>query len=840
MEVSCTHCSLPVPRGLIEEGANEQFCCAGCRTVYETLQGAGLQRFYELSEQTNDAPPRQASTSGRGFTEFDHEDFLARYVDSNEEGFSQATLYLEGVHCAACVWLVEKLPTIVPGVLEARLDIGRAIVTLSWRTDQVALSVIARTLDRLGYPPHPLQDGEEQQQRRKEARAALLRIGVAGALAGNVMGIAFALYGGYLQGMEQNLRDFFRWSAMLLTLVSLLWPGRVFFRGAWASLRTRTPHMDLPIAIGIGAGFFGGAWHTITGTGEVYFESVAVLVFLLLVGRHVQSKQQRRAYEAMELLHALTPGTARRNTGSGFEEVPILSLQKGDQVEVRGAETAPADGTVVEGESSFDMAVLSGETRPIAVQQGGRVFAGTLNLGARVVLEVDSTGADSRVGRLLQLVEQHAKRPAAIVRVADRISGVFTVVVLLLAAITGLWWSQSGPDQALENAIALLIVACPCALGLATPLAVVAAVGRAARSGILVKGGDALERLASPGILVLDKTGTLTQGAVSVVQWHGESKLQAAVAALEEHASHPFAGALVEFGQSQAAALESAAVAEPQSSYTTSISTASGAALTHPIQVEDVEAIPGKGVRGKVNGQLLCIGAPAWIAEQGADLPPEWITQVLDRALSPVAILQTDSRGQITAIAMAGIGDAIQPDAPRVVAELQEVGWQLQIMSGDHPQVVAAVAAKLGMEKEHSHGGLSPEQKLAAIEELRAQQSQASHSLPVLMVGDGWNDAAALAAADVGIAVHGSAEASLAAADVFLSAPGLGGVAGLLEGAKRTVRVIRRNLAVSLAYNGIGVALAMTGVLNPLLAAVLMPVSSLTVVSVAWRSRTFT
>lgn len=838
MDVSCTHCSLPVPRGLLEEGAEEQFCCAGCRTVYETLKGAGLQRFYELAEQSDDGPARAASTSGRGFTEFDHEDFLATYVQE-EESVSRVTLYLEGVHCAACVWLVEKLPKVVPGVLEARLDMGRAIVTVVWRSESVKLSVIARTLDRLGYPPHPLKSGEEQQQRKKEARTALLRIGVAGALAGNVMGIAFALYGGYLQGMDTELRDFFRWSALLLTLVSLLWPGRTFFRGAWAAIRTRTPHMDLPIALGIGAGFLGGAWHTITGTGEVYFESVAILVFLLLVGRHFQSKQQRKAYEAMELLHALTPGTARRDTGSCFEEVPILSLQQGDRVEVRGAETAPADGTVIEGSSSFDMAVLSGETKPVIVDIGKRVFAGTLNLGARVVLEVDSTGADSRVGRLLQLVEQHAKRPAAIVRVADRLSGVFTVVVLLLAAVTAVWWGVHDPDVALENAIALLIVACPCALGLATPLAVVAAVGRAARAGILVKGGDALERLASPGILVLDKTGTLTQGAVSVVQWHGAKSLQPLVAALELHASHPFAGALVEYGSGKGATATASSTSAATTNPATATSPASSASLA-AFAVDEVQATPGKGVCGMVNGQRLCVGAPAWIAEQGAALPDEWLAQVVDRALSPVAVVQFDSQGVVVAQAMAGIGDALQADAPRVIAELQQAGWDLRVMSGDHPQVVAAVAEKLGLDPQRCQGGLSPEHKLSAIEQLRAEQSTQPRPLPVLMVGDGWNDAAALAAADVGIAVHGSAEASLAAADVFLSTPGLGGVAGLLKGAKRTVHVIHRNLAVSLAYNAVGVALAMTGVLNPLLAAVLMPVSSLTVVSVAWRSRTFT
>lgn len=816
VEVPCTHCSLPVPRGLIAEGANEQFCCAGCRTVYETLQGAGLQRFYALAAQSDSSAARPASTSGRGFSEFDHPNFRASYVQE-QEGVGHITLYLEGVHCAACVWLVEKLPTLVPGVLEARLDIGRAIVTLAWRTQQVELSVIARTLDRLGYPPHPVKSGEVQERRKQEARTAFLRIGVAGALAGNVMGIAFALYGGYLQGMETDLRDFFRWSALLLTLVSLVWPGRVFFRGAWAALRTRTPHMDLPIAIGIGAGFLGGAWHTITGTGEVYFESVAILVFLLLVGRHVQAKQQRRAYEAMELLHALTPGTARRATGQGFEEVPILSLQKGDHVEVRGAETAPADGTVVEGMSSFDMAVLSGETRPAPVQPGALVFAGTLNLGARVVVEVQRTGADSRVGRLLQLVEQHAKRPAALVRVADRMAGVFTLVVLLLAAITALYWSMMDADVALENAIALLIVACPCALGLATPLAVVAAVGRAARAGILIKGGDALERLAAAGVLVLDKTGTLTQGAVSVVQWHGEKALQSLVAALEAHASHPFAGALVAFGNHQ-----------------------EGSADLTVETVEDVQAFPGKGVSGVVAGKRIHVGAPSWMVALGYDLPAAWLPLILERALSPVAVVQCDANGLVLAAAMAGIGDALQPDAPRVIAALQQAGWDLRVMSGDHPQVVAAVASRLGLEPRDCHGGLSPEQKLAAIEQLRAAEACRTKSRPVLMVGDGWNDAAALAAADVGIAVHGSAEASLAAADVFLANPGLGGVAGLLEGAKRTVHVIHRNLAISLAYNAVGVALAMTGVLNPLLAAVLMPVSSLTVVSVAWRSRTFT
>ncbi|MGB0953624.1 MAG: heavy metal translocating P-type ATPase metal-binding domain-containing protein, partial [Planctomycetota bacterium] len=309
--VRCAHCSLPVPPGLYEEEAEHQFCCAGCRIVFETLQSHGLQRYYDLVEADEDGDARPATTSGRGFREFDHEDFAERYVESNE-GESRITFYLEGVHCAACVWLVEKLPSILSGLKESRLDLGRSLVQLRWNPELISLSQIAVALDRLGYPPHPVVEGEEQLRRRAESRSALMRIAVAGALAGNVMAIAFALYGGFLSGMDDLYRNFFRWTALVLTFGALAWPGRVFFRGAYASLVTRTPNMDLPIALGIGAGFLGGSWNTITGEGEVYFESVAVLVFFLLCGRFVQQKQQRRAYESLELMHALTPGAAIR------------------------------------------------------------------------------------------------------------------------------------------------------------------------------------------------------------------------------------------------------------------------------------------------------------------------------------------------------------------------------------------------------------------------------------------------------------------------------------------------------------------------------------------------
>jgi len=373
----------------------------------------------------------------------------------------------------------------------------------------------------------------------------------------------------------------------------------------------------------------------------------------------------------------------------------------------------------------------------------------------------------------------------------------------LAACGAAFWWGHGGVDP-IEVAVSLLIVACPCALGLATPLAVVAAVGQAARQGFLIQGGDALERLAHPGRMLLDKTGTLTAARFERLSWSGSEALAQAVAAVEASSTHPIATAL------------RAAVGE-------------GARF----DVQQTELLAGKGLRALVDGRPLLVGSPDFLAAGGHPLPPQELAAALSLGATPIgAWWQGEGMG------VAALGDPLQPDAVAAVATLQAQGWQLEILSGDHPEVVAAVGRALGLAPDVCRGGLSPEAKLDAVREAVAQAPREALQ-PVVMVGDGWNDAAALAAADVGIAVHGSAEASLAAADIFVARPGVGRLVSLTEGAQRTLAIIRRNLAVSLAYNALGVSLAMAGVLNPLLAAVLMPVSSLTVVSLAWRGRSF-
>ena len=428
------------------------------------------------------------------------------------------------------------------------------------------------------------------------------------------------------------------------------------------------------------------------------------------------------------------------------------------------------------------------------------MHAGTVNVGAPLVVTALRTGGATRLGRLLDAVRTAAARKAPSVQLADALVGSFVAVVLTLAAATAGLWLWLDPGRALDHTVALLVVTCPCALGLATPLAVAAAMGRAARRGLLIKGGDALEAFARPGLLLFDKTGTLTEGRLDVVLWHGAADARELVAAAEEGASHPTAQALLR-----------AAGAGPALAATA------------------VQHVPGAGVRAVVAGQDVVVGAPAFVAEHACATPEAiaWIADVVARGLTPVVVAVD---GQI--VAVVGLGDRLRSDARASLDILRAAGWRLGILSGDHPTVVAGIAHQLGLDPTLCRGGATPEAKLAAIERLRATG-------PVVMVGDGANDAAALAAATVGIAVHGGAEASLRAADAFTTRPGVAPVVELLAGARRTLAVVRWNIGFALVWNVVGAALAMAGLLHPIVAAVLMPIGSFAVVARSYRTRTF-
>ncbi|MCP3903915.1 MAG: heavy metal translocating P-type ATPase [Planctomycetes bacterium] len=798
-ETACAHCGLPVPPAFVE-GPEPWFCCQGCRAVYRAIHECGLSRYYEIAQAEGPAEPAQPSAAG--YDAWDDPAFQTSCVTDLPDGRRAIELYLQGVHCTACVWLVERLPRVVPGVIEARLDFRRQVARVTWDPQRANLSRIAGRLDSLGYPPHPDRGAARQEMRRRENRRHLVRIGVAGACAGNVMLIAFALYGGMMSGMDPKLHALFRGASLLLTLIALAWPGRTFFVGAISSIRTRVLHMDVPVAIALAAGCAWGAVNTFRGTGEVYFESLTAVVFLLLVGRWLQDRHRRSALDAVELLFSLTPAIARRLDDDGTpEDVPVERLEIGDRVEVRAGDTTPVDGVVLEGRSVFDRSVLTGESLPVVLAPGDGVHAGVTNMGSAVVVEVRATGAETRVGRLMAMVERFARDRPPIIRLADRVAHWFVGIVLALAAFTAVLWWRLDPELAVEHAIALLIVTCPCALGMATPLAVVAGIGRAAQAGMLIKGGETIERLATPGLVLLDKTGTITRGRVRVVTWEGDDDVRPLVAAIEVGVAHPVAAALVE--------------------------AAEGRAIPEATDAKHL----GDGARGLVEGRAVAVGSTRFVERHGIETPPwarDAIRACLDEGHSPV-LASVDGRVRV----VAGLGDPVHPDAREAIERLRRLGCSVGVVSGDHPEIVDAVARRVGIDDGACEGGASPERKAEIV---RANQRRGER---VIMVGDGVNDAAALSIANVGIAVHGGAEVALASSDAFVRHPGLGPVVDLLHGSRLVARVIRRNLAVSLGYNVVTASLAMAGLINPLVAAVLMPISSLTVVVLSYRSRTF-
>jgi Cu2+-exporting ATPase len=790
----CAHCGLPIPGAPGQRGEEPLFCCNACETAYSIIHGAGLAAYYK--ERGLDAPRERARGTGKSYAEYDDPRFRERHVQVATSG-AKLELFVEGIHCSSCVWLLEHLPRVVPGVRAACVDLGRAALSIDFDPALVLPSRIAQGVDSLGYRPHPSSSARRDGERQRE-RQLLLRLGIAGALAGNVMLMALALYSG--ADTESEYAALFRWGSLALTLPAVFFCGLPFLRGGLASLRTRAPHMDLPISIGILAGFARSAWNTLSGRGEVYFDTIAVLIFLLLVGRWLQHRHGHWATRTLDLLSALAPATATRVDGNALREVPADALAPNDIVEIAAGARIPVDGVVILGSSSVDSSWLTGESLPEEVALGARVYAGTNNLSGALRVRVEVRAGATRLAQLQKgMVDAQARR-APIVRLADRISGYFVLVVLGLSALTLLTWWFLDPARAIDNAVALLVVTCPCALGMATPLAVSVALGRAARAGILFKGGEFLEALARPGLIAFDKTGTLTEGKLVLAAFVGDESVKPLMLAAEKHSPHPIARALV-----------AAFRGVPE------------------LAAEEVSEQTGAGVVARIGGQEVRVGSETLVSQAGATSPAWWRSELEAQAALGRPAVACSVEGTVRAVA--AFHDPLRGDARVSLDELRSYGYQAAILSGDRPLVVRGIARELGP-LVAAEGALNPEQKLAFVERARERT-------PVVMVGDGVNDAAAMSAADVALAVHGGAEASLLAAHAFTTQPGVAKVTEAVTGARRTLAAIRRGIAFSLVYNVAGVALCMAGLISPLLAAVLMPLSSLTVLTNALHARTF-
>lgn len=808
--VPCAHCGLPSPPPVRDD--EPAFCCNGCLGAYQLIHGWGLEDYYALRDRltsagtsAEDLSLNRLSTAGDNpFEELDHTELLGlsapRAVGG---GLVASSCSVRGLHCGACAWLIERSVPLVPGWHSARVRMNDHSVELIYDPAKTRLSEIAKWMARLGYRVAPLVANAQAEAAVAENRRLLVRIAIAAFCATNAMWIAVALYAGHFSGISVGHANLFRLFGSALGAAAVFGPGSLFIRGALAAIWTRTPHMDLPLALALVVGAVAGIIGAFTGHGEVFFDSITMLVFLLLVGRWVQFRQQRRAAESVHLLMQVAPRTAQIVGPDGsLRKIAVADLVIGDLIRVGAGQGIPADGCVVAGETAVDRSLLTGESVPVDISVGDSVEAGTANLQSPIDIRVSAAGVQSRVGRLMQLVEDAAANKAPVVQLADRVGGWFVVVVIFLAFITAAVWWPSGSTIAVTHSVALLIVACPCALALATPLALAVGIGRAARQKIFVRGGDCFERLATPGTVWFDKTGTLTKGELSVSQWPGDRYELGLVAGIERGSAHPVAKGLVAHADDLG---------------------------VEKFDASEIDQQTGGGISGMVDARRVAVGKPAFLKSQGINIKSieAEIERVASAGASP--ILYSIDNGLPKVI---GVADSLRDDANDVIRSLRELGWQVGILSGDHPRAVSRIASPLRIDSAMALGDLSPEQKLRRIE-------AGAERRPIVMVGDGVNDSAALAAADVGVAVRGGAETSLEAAPVFLADGSLGGLVKLMVASRGTVRLIHRTFAVSLAYNLVAVALAMAGMVHPLTAALIMPASSLTVLTMILATATF-
>jgi len=796
---------LPIPAGVDlpvdVDGARHQMCCTGCQAVAESIVSSGLIDYYRrrdaMPEQARDAMPDELKDLGL----FDHPDFQQGFVKPVGEHEREAALILEGITCAACIWLNEQHVAHQPGVTAIDINYATRRARVRWDERRIKLSDILAAIQAIGYRAYPYDAARSEQISQRERRSALWRLFVAGFGMMQVMMYAFPAYIAEDGDITADIESLMRWASLILTAPVVLYSAAPFFSHAWRDVRLRRLGMDVPVALGIGAAFVASCWATFIGHGEVYFDSVTMFVFFLLCGRYVEMLARQKAVRGVEELGKALPAFAERLAawpGPDGEKVPVSQLLTGDVIRVKPGEALPADGVVVEGESNANEALLTGESRPVPKRPGSAVTGGSVNIGSPLCVRVTRTGEHTRLAAIRQLMERASAEKPRVVQQADRFAAYFIVALLVLAAVTAAWWYWHDPDRALWVFVSVLVVSCPCALSLATPVALTVATDALARMGVLVTRGHAIEALARADHFVFDKTGTLTYGEMRVEQVRllgaiAEARARQLAAGLEQGSEHAIAAAL-RLGGGNA----------PLPAF---------AGLT---------ATTGQGVAGVLDGTPYRIGRPAFVAELVGTPVPDVLLD--DERSGRTVIALASSAGWLAGFALS---DGLREDCPAAFESLRGKGIELSIFSGDTPSTVEALAGRLGVQ--HALGGMTPEGKHAAL--IALQKGDAV----IAMVGDGVNDAPVLAQAQVSVAMGGGTDLARNQADIVLLSGRLGSLAEGVTLSRRALTIIRQNLWWSFAYNFTAVPLAMFGFVTPWMAGIGMSASSLLVVLNALR-----
>jgi Cu2+-exporting ATPase len=794
-EGACFHCGEPVPEDtslfVLRDGQKRPVCCAGCQAVAELIFSSGLGRYYQFRQDLGRKAEQDIQQELEAWQGCDDRESL--WGAELADGRRDLLLQTEGIRCAACAWLIRSHLENTGGVHSVQVDTATGYTRIIWSPALSKLSKLASSLMELGYKPHlPLASAEEQ-GRQTERRDSMKRLGVAGLGMMQVMMYAVGLYAGDAFGIEAAERSFLEWVSLMVTLPVLIYSGRIFFQGAWRSLRAGRPGMDVPVALAISLAFIASCYNFFTGSGEVWFDSVVMFIFFLSLGRHIEMMLRHRNLQAGTALARLLPEWAERITPEGRETVPAGDLEAGDRVLVRVGEGFPADGALVLGATEVDESLLTGESRAVGRREGDKVIAGTINLSQPVEVEVTASGEEttiSALGRLLLLAQSRRPEGDAI---PQWLVPVFIMVVLTVAGLTWTGWQFIDPGKGFSAMLSVLVASCPCALSLALPVVYAAASHRLLNEGILLTRGQGLEALSRIDTVVFDKTGTLTQGAPELVSIEinpDRKELEAnaivqIAAALESSSAHPIARAFRQAAEKNAAHRQ--------------------------IRVDDIRVHPAAGVEGRIDSRIWKIGKADFVFIAG-------------RSGQDDSIWLADDSGWVARMTLQ---DSLRQDAQATVGHLRGQHLQMTILSGDSQDAVGQLADRLQISDRHARQ--SPQMKLEKLEAMRAAGQT------VLMVGDGVNDAPVLAAADVSMTVKGGAELANSAADLILTSESLSLIERAIETARRTQQLVRQNLTWAVAYNASVMPLAVLGMLKPWMAALGMSLSSLLVVANASR-----
>ncbi|MFB2864779.1 heavy metal translocating P-type ATPase [Aeromonas sp. MdU4] len=788
----CFHCGDPVPANsdysLEIKGIVRPMCCPGCQAVAETIMECGLASYYDHRTAPGikgELVPEELAA----LTHYDLAEVQQEFV-TDSGNVREIQLTVEGLTCAACAWLIERHLMTLSGLRYINVNTTTHRARIKWDPAQLSLSDILKGFAKIGYRAYPFQTHQQEALYAKEVRSYMFRLALAGLGSMQVMMCAVALYMDLFISVEDEFMVYFKWISLLLSTPIMIYSAQPFYINAWRSLKQGHLSMDVSVSLALIGAFIASMWATVFNTGEVYYDSITMFVFFLLLGRFLELRARRKASESSSNLARLVPIMATLIDQDGEREVAAKTLQVGDRVRVLAGATLPADGVIVAGEASLNEAMLTGEQLPLFKQRGDLVYAGTINTDAPLQIRVTHRIEESRISQIMRLQDHALDDKPAIAQMADQLSRHFILILLLIAAGVWTFWHFHQPDQAFWITLAVLVATCPCALSLATPTALTSATANLTRNGILLRRGHVLDILTKANRIVMDKTGTLTTGeirlcATTVLGTLDADRCLGIAQALEAQSEHPIARAF------RLPADE--AVSLPQAS--------------------EITPVIGHGITGLVEGVRYRIGSASWLGFNGDNSLPQGLAIYLANEQQLLARFELD--------------DTLRPDAKGLIEAFKTAGLYTTILTGDSSRQADEIARELGVDELVK--GVSPDGKLAY---LKAREAEGEISI---MVGDGINDAPVLAGAHASFAMAGGTDLAKNSADAILLADDLGRLLDARALALRTRKIIIENFAWSIGYNLLVLPLAACGWLPPYLAAAGMSLSSLIVVTNSMR-----